>query len=210
MKKGLSVSELMKKRYKVLDFQGELKDAFGNPEGCGIWFIWGNSGNGKSSFVVQLCKELLRFGRILYNSLEEGSSLTLQNAFKEFDTEETKRRLLIINEDITSIEKRLLKKRSPEFVVIDSFQYSQMTYESYVPFKEKFTNKLIIFVSHADGKRPSGRPAKSVMYDASLKIWIEGFRAISKGRFIGENGGIYTIWEEGAKRYWGEDNKLKK
>jgi len=151
MLKWRSFSELMKKRYKVLDFQGELKDAFGKPEGCGIWFIWGNSGNGKSSFVVQLCKELLRFGKILYNSLEEGSSLTLQNAFKEFDTEETKRRLLIINEDIKSIEERLSKKRSPDFVVIDSFQYSQMTYESYVPFKEKFTNKLIIFVSHADG-----------------------------------------------------------
>jgi len=202
MKKGLSVSELMKKRYKVLDFQGELNEAFGNPEGCGVWFIWGNSGNGKSSFVVKLCKELLRFGRVLYNSLEEGSSLTLQNAFKEFDTEETKRRLLIINEDIQTLENRLSKKRTQEFVIIDSFQYSRMTYESYLKFKEKFPNKLIVFISHADGKRPSGRSAKSVMYDASLKIWIEGFKAFSKGRFIGKNGGTYTIWEEGANRYW--------
>jgi hypothetical protein len=41
------------------------------------------------------------------------------------------------------------------------------------------------------------------MYDASLKIWIEGYRAFSKGRYIGPNGGVYTIWEEGAEKYWG-------
>ncbi len=41
------------------------------------------------------------------------------------------------------------------------------------------------------------------MYDASLKIFVEGFRAISKGRFIGPKG-YYTVWEEGAERYWGK------
>lgn len=41
---------------------------------------------------------------------------------------------------------------------------------------------LIIFISHADGKNPAGRSAKSVMYDASLKIYIEGYRAFSKGK----------------------------
>ena len=42
------------------------------------------------------------------------------------------------------------------------------------------------------------------MYDATLKIWVEGFKAFSKGRFIGEKGN-YTIWEEGANKYWGEE-----
>ena len=41
------------------------------------------------------------------------------------------------------------------------------------------------------------------MYDATLKIWVEGYRAFSKGRFIGRTG-KYDIWPEHAERYWGE------
>ena len=44
------------------------------------------------------------------------------------------------------------------------------------------------------------------MYDATLKIWVEGFKAFSKGRFIGQTG-EFTIWDEGAERYWGENVK---
>ena len=47
--------------------------------------------------------------------------------------------------------------------------------------------------------------AKKVMFDATLKIYVEGFKAFSKGRFIGPTG-EYTIWQEGAERYWGGIN----
>ena len=50
----------------------------------GVWFIWGSSGNGKTSFVMQLCKQLTRFGRVAYNSLEEGDDVTMQNALIRF------------------------------------------------------------------------------------------------------------------------------
>lgn len=101
------------------------------------------------------------------------------------------------------LSERLSQRKSADFVVIDSFQYTQMTYKAYLKFKEKHPNKLLIFISHADGKNPSGRSAKSVMYDASLKIWVEGYRAFSKGRFFGSVG-HYTIWEEGSRKYRGE------
>jgi len=61
---------------------------------------------------------------------------------------------------------------------------------------------LLIFISHADGKFPAGRSAKSVMYDATLKIYVEGYKAFSKGRYIGEKG-EYTVWPEKAVAYWG-------
>lgn len=76
------------------------------------------------------------------------------------------------------------------------------SYKEYIAFKERHRNKLLIFVSHADGKRPDGRAAIKVMYDASLKIWVEGYKAFSKGRFIGPTGEC-TIYEEGARKYWG-------
>ncbi len=204
MARALSVSEVLNQNKPVIPFDGEWYEAFGQPERRGVWFIWGNSGNGKTSFVMQLCKELAKYGTVGYNSLEEGAGLTMQNTFRRFKMAEAGKRFkLIPGENMEELGERLLKKKSLEFVVIDSYQYTQMTYKDYILFKEKYAkNKLLIFISHADGKQPSGRSAKSVRYDAALKVWVEGYRAFSQGRFIGPVGS-YTIWEDGAIKYWG-------
>ncbi|NJM14007.1 MAG: hypothetical protein HC896_00240 [Bacteroidales bacterium] len=203
MGRALSVSDLLAKKYKVFDFSGEWFNAFRKPEQKGVWFIWGNSGNGKNRFVTQLSKELANYGRVVVNELEEGSSMTVQDAVRESGLVEVKRKVLYINEPMHELSQRLCKQKAPDFVIINSFQYTQLTYKQYISFKEKHKDKLIIFTSHADGKRPSGRSAVSVMYDASLKIWVEGYKAFSKGRYIGPTG-EYTIWPEGASNYWGE------
>ena len=43
--------------------------------------------------------------------------------------------------------------------------------------------------------------------NATLKVWVEGYRAFSKGRFIGRTG-KYDIWPERAEGYW-EGNRPK-
>lgn len=201
--RAYSPTDILKMRKKTIAFEGDWQNAFGTVEMRGVWFIWGNSGNGKSSFVMQLCKELTKYGKVAYNSLEEGSSLTMQNSIRNFGMDECARRFQIIDcEPMDQFSKRLEAHKSAAFAVIDSFQYSQLTYKLYLKFKERHRDKLIIFISHADGKSPSGRSARSVMYDATLKIWVEGFVAHSQGRFIGPTG-KFTIWKEGAERHWG-------
>ena len=203
MARSLSVADLYKKKYKLFDFDGLWFDAFDRPETCGVWFIWGNSGNGKTTFVLELMKYLAQFVKVGYNSLEEGSAHTMQKSFRNVGMAEVARRVTLIEgESIDQISARLMKKHSPQVMIIDSFQYTQMTYKQYIEFKQKHRNKLIIFISHADGKMPAGRSAKSVMYDASLKIWVEGYKAFSKGRYIGATG-EYVIWPEGSIKYWG-------
>lgn len=201
MKRAIPVSEFLKTKKTVIDFDGQFLGAFDKPEDRGVWFIWGNSGNGKTRFALQLAKYLTRWFKVAYNSLEEGDSLTMQNAFKEIGMEEVADSIVLISESMEELGERLKKRRSPECVVIDSFQYTQMSYKQYIQFKETHQSKLLIFVSQADGKQPSTRAAKALMYDASLKIWVEGYRAISKGRFIGKDP-YYTVWHEGADRYW--------
>lgn len=61
------VREILGMKFDTLPFEGVWHDAFGTPERRGVWFVWGNSGNGKTSFVMQLCKYLCRFGRVAYN-----------------------------------------------------------------------------------------------------------------------------------------------
>lgn len=195
----------MRRRYKLYSFDGCWHDAFDNPERAGTWFIWGNSGNGKTSFVLQLLKYLSGFGKVAYNSLEEGGAHTLQQAFVRNNMADIRHKLLVIDgESLAEMQQRLDKKRSPDVYVVDSLQYADINYEQYKTIKERFRHKLIIYVSHADGRLPDGRAARKIMYDATLKIWVEGYRAISKGRYVGPNGGIYTVWEEGSTKYWGQ------
>lgn len=199
------VREVLGMKYETMDFDGPWLDAFGRPERRGVWIIWGNSGTGKTTFALQLCKYLCRFGKVAYDSLEEGACLTMQNAFRrEGMMEVNKRFLLIDNENMEELSVRLKRQKSPDIMVIDSFQYTGMNYRQYIEFKERHRRKLLIFISHADGKLPNGRAAKSLMYDASLKIYVEGFRAFSKGRFIGPIG-HYDIVPEKARTYWGEE-----
>ena len=194
---------MMRKNREVYAFEGALQEAFGQPEQNGVWFIWGRSGNGKTSFVLQLCKELTRYGKVAYDSLEEGDSLTMQNALMRVGMGDVGRRFILLNESLKELDTRLKRRRSPDIVVVDSFQYAHIDLKQYEEFIDQHKNKLIIFVSQADGLKPWGRTAQSAMYSASLKIWVEGYRAISKGRYRG-NLGYYTIWAEKAEEYWGE------
>lgn len=206
MKKALSMVDLMRKNREVYAFEGALREAFGQPEQNGVWFIWGRSGNGKTSFVLQLCKELTRYGKVAYDSLEEGDSLTMQNALMRVGMGDVGRRFILLNENLKELDTRLKRRRSPDIVVVDSFQYAHIDLKQYEEFIDRHKNKLIIFVSQADGMKPWGRTAQSAMYSASLKIWVEGYRAISKGRYRG-NLGYYTIWAEKAEEYWSAKNK---
>lgn len=202
LKRAISVAELFSKKHRLFDFEGEWCDAFDKPERVGVWFIWGNSGNGKSTFVLSMAKYLAKFERVIYNSREEGASHTMQKTFKNLGMSDVARRITLVNEPMEEFSARLLQHKSPNVAIIDSFQYMQLTYKDYIRYKELHRNKLLIFVSHADGKQPAGRAAKSVMYDAGLKIWLEGYKAISKGRYIGATGEM-IIWPEGAVKYWG-------
>lgn len=204
LKKALSMTDLMRMNRKVYEFEGEWQEAFGQPERGGVWFIWGKSGNGKTSFVLQLCKELTRYGKVAYDSLEEGSSLTMQNALVRVGMGDVGSNFVLLNDSFAELDDRLSRRRAPDIVVVDSFQYVHISLGEYESFCKRHAGKLIIFISQADGLKPLGRTAQSAMYSASLKIWVEGYRAISKGRYFG-NRGYYTIWAERAEEYWGNE-----
>lgn len=202
MGRAYSPTEILAKKYKMLEWSDEWAEAFDKPETSGVWFIWGNSGNGKSSFVMQLARELAELGHVFLNELEEGTKLTMQNNLKRNDISSVKRKVKIGNEDMTEMSERLSKRKSPQFIIINSFQYTGLTWITYLKLKKMHEDKLLIFVSHAEGKHPEGRTAKKIKFDADLKIWIEGFKAISNGRY--NPGGEYIIWKEGAEKYHGK------
>lgn len=201
-KRAFSPKQVFSMRKETFSLSEEWQLAFGEPETVGTWFVWGNSGNGKSSFMMQLAKELCRFGKVIYNSLEEGLSLSFQEQLRRHGMQEVNRQLLIITEDMETLKVRLRKRRCPRVVIIDSLQYTGLTFESYQELVSEFPRHLFVFSCQARGSKPDGRSACRIMYDAMLKIWVEGYRAHSKGRFFGERKYI-DIWKEGAEEYWG-------
>lgn len=209
MLRALSVKNILDKRYKTFPLKGAWYDFIGHPETSGVWIVWGNSGNGKTSFIMQLCKELCKYDRVLFDSLEEGTRLTMQDNLKKFGMGGLGSRLHFVAEDMETLKSRLLKHKSYNIIVIDSFQYTGMSYRDYRRLKEAFPGKLFIFTSHAKGKEPKTDAAVSVMYDASLKIWVEYYRAFTKGRFQGPKR-TYDIWPEEAAKYFGDNDRQSK
>ncbi len=203
MARTLSAKQVLTIKFDTIRLGGGWDECVGEIETTGVWFIWGNSGNGKTSAVVSLCKELSAFGKVLYNSREEGVSLTMQNTLRRYGMGELGSRFQLANMPLPELDEKISQQRSPKFVVLDSFQYMGLTYKDFRAFCEKHKNKLLIFVSRTRGRQPEGRAATSAMYDASCKIWVEGYKAFSKGRFVGSTGEM-TIWDEGAKKYWSD------
>lgn len=203
MARTLSAKQVLTIKFDTIRLGGGWDECVGEIETTGIWFIWGNSGNGKTSAVVSLCKELSAFGKVLYNSREEGVSLTMQNTLRRYGMGELGSRFQLANMSLQELDEIISQQRSPKFVVLDSFQFMGLTYKDFRAFCEKHKNKMLIFVSRTRGRQPEGRAAISAMYDASCKIWVEGYKAFSKGRFVGTTGEM-TIWDEGAKKYWSD------
>lgn len=196
MRRAISITELNKARIKAMPFADAWLKSYGQPEYSGAWLIWGASGQGKTIHAMQIAKYLANWTRVAYNSLEQGMSLSLKRAVDIVNFEECKRRVVFLDkEPIRLTIQRLEKRKSPNVIIIDSIQYSQMKYRDYVELRERFRNKLFIFISHADGREPSSRVAKSVRYDSDVKVFVQGFAAYPTSRFGG--GEKFVIWEKG-------------
>lgn len=207
MSKAISSTDLLAKNYDLIKWDGEWYDNFEEPEASGSWFISGHSGNGKTSFMLELAKVLSQFDRVLFNSLEEGTSRTMQKAWRRHNVSDCGRKIQLIQEKYEDLVIRLKKRKSPRFIITDSWQYTGMNFEQYLALKKEFPDKLFIWNSQMDGNKPLGKTAIRILYDADLKIWVEGFKAFSKGRYLGKfyADGL-TIWDEGAQKYWSKTN----
>ena len=203
MSKAYSTHRLLQLKFNVLDFDGQWLNAIGKPEVRGSWLIYGGSTNGKTRFAMQLAKQLAKFGKVVFDSLEEGASKSIQQAVQQTNMLEVGNNFNLLDvEPMEELRERLLKDKKIKFVIIDSLQYSGLSYSDYKALKDEFSKKIFVFISHADGKEPAGATAKAIKYDAFVKIWIEGYKAFAQSRYGG--GEPYVIWEAGADKYWTE------
>lgn len=208
MGRAISNKNVLTAKFEVAEFDGAFLASFGKPELRGAWIIYGGSGSGKTSFVMQVCKYLTRFRRVAYDSLEQGLSLSLQKAWERVGMEEVGNRIILLNkESLKDLRLRLSKKQSPDVVVVDSVHYwLGLKMSDYINLRNDFPDKLFIFVSHEKGGQPDGKLAQKIRYDSDIKIRVEGYKAFVTTRYevaeCGEGGADFIIWEQGAQDYW--------
>lgn len=203
MKRAYTLSEINQYQPDTITLTGAWHDAIGNPQLTGSWIIWGESANGKTRFALQLARLLATHVKVAYNSLEEGLSLSIKQAIQSVGMADVKRNFVLLDkESIRDLSLRLSRRRAPQVIIIDSLQYSALNYTRYQQLIDRHRGRLFIFISHADSRGPKGSTARSIRYDAFVKIRVEGYKAFPQSRFGG--GTPYTIWQHGADRYWGE------
>ena len=208
MSRAISNKNVLAAQFETADFDGPFLASFGRPELRGVWLIWGDSGSGKTTFTLQLCKYLAGFRRVAYNSLEQGLSLSLQRAWERVDMAEAGSNILLNKEELPELRARLSKRKSPEIIVIDSLQYlDSFTWRLFKALKKDYPDKLFIFISQVDKSgNLADKLAVRIRFDADIKIKVEGFKAFVTTRYEdpakGEGGADFIIWQQGANDYW--------
>ncbi|SDG31968.1 hypothetical protein SAMN05421827_105123 [Pedobacter terrae] len=208
--KPLGIKQFHQKTFSLLDLKGsKFAGVLGNVTRHFTCVIYGYSGNGKTEFCVQLAKELAKHGRVAWLSYEQRHGFDLQTATRRNNMEEQSGNFIPID-PLANIEKGvslledlynyLSKKASPEYIFIDSLDYTGFTFDDYKLLKEKFDGKkTFIFITHAD---KSGNLKKSVsrdvLFDGGMGIRVKDFIAeAEKNRYGGFE--PHIVYEQKAR-----------
>ena len=198
MKRAYSPKDIAAKKWVTLPWGEKWNKPFGFPAENASWFISGASASGKSSFVMQLSKELCKYGLVLYLSYEEGVNQTFQRRMEYLKMNEVQGKFrVVVDETYEELIDRLKKPKSPKFIIVDSYQVSEWEYPDAVALMKRFPKKCFIWISQEKKSQPMGGGAIRLRYICDMKIRVVGYMAYCQGRAIGEAGSYYVVWEEG-------------
>lgn len=219
MPKKIGIRQMMQKTYQdVIGLTPEMQASLGEIEDAFEMIAWGDSGNGKTNFVMEvMCQISTALNcKAAYISWEEGHGKSLRNTLMRHNMlERMGNRLEIVDGGTFDQVYALIKKRkSPKVWVFDSIQASNFTKEQIEILRAEFVlskkKKIFLYISWAQGKMPLGSAAIGAMYMCNIKTFVKDFIAFPRSRF--NNGSKnYIIWTDGAKKKWGikEFNKHK-
>jgi predicted ATP-dependent serine protease len=191
---SFSLKQLREHQFDVYKFSEEWAAILSNKVEHGFnAIVFGESGSGKTTFVLNFCKELTNFGNVYYNTLEQGKSGSLQEQARqvgllngEFDEK------IKFGTDTFDEMFEKIKTTRARFIIVDSINYmgkNGLTYNQYQQLKEfckrsKSKNKKsLILISHASAKQPKGNYAKKIRYDVDIKIQCIKGKAYSDSRY---------------------------
>ena len=119
--RGIGISDFLSRQFVTFAYDGAWRASFGEPERNMKMIVWGNPGNGKTEFCIQLAKYMAGFTKVYYNSFEQGICKTLQDAILRNDMMAVNGRVIFGDqEDFGEMMERLGGKNAPQVCIIDS------------------------------------------------------------------------------------------
>lgn len=203
-----SIKNIEERQYDFVPFTSRFSDLFGRTEATGNWIVYGKSGQGKSSFCLQLAKEFDELGkRVLFVSLEMGDSYDFQQSLAKAGIRSECNRIKFTDEcNPDDLADDLSKQRSPDVIIIDSLQYFIDLYRvraaDFINLRKRFPKKVFIYISHMKGNDVDGDTAYDLKKDSFKRIHIEHFKATYVGRGNGGPKGFFVIWDKGYRQFW--------
>ncbi|WP_025843368.1 ATP-binding protein [Porphyromonas gingivicanis] len=206
MAKAFSNHNVLSAKFTLANFEGEWLRHLGRPALNGIWFVFGKSGSGKTTYCLQLAKYLTQFvKRIGYNSLEQGLSPSMQQAWRKAGLEECGRRIMLIErESLEELEERLKKKQSPDVIFIDSVLYLANPAREIIALRHKFPTKLFIILGQERNSDVWDAKQMKIKHDADIKIRLVGGVARCETRYStadGYGGADFVAYEKLKEKF---------
>ncbi len=162
--------------------------------------IEGESGHGKTEYIIKLAKMLAtHVGKVHYNSTEQGKSADFQNAVIRNNMDELNDGMFMLADaNQRTFEgwfNKVQKHNRGRVLRLDSMDYMHLTFKQYQQIHERFKkNKAIIINSWGD---PMAGAAKRIRYTCDYKVKVKDFKAYIRSRHGGSQ--PFVIWDKKTK-----------
>ncbi|MDO5106602.1 ATP-binding protein [Capnocytophaga sp.] len=188
--RAYTYEDLKRKKYNTLPLSASWADHLGKVERAGSILIYGKSGHGKTTYALQLMKELCKHEKVLYNSLEECGSLSMVENLDMNGLQPYKNKYTVQKEKVDKLIRRLSRPQQPKIVFIDSIQecFDGKPANMYNKLIEMFPTTLFIGISQVDGKgNPKGAVANKFYWLCQNRIVVQDFVASIEKTRTGAN-----------------------
>ena len=213
MARTIGVTQILNKKYKMLDVSDKWKNVFGQLPDPFSMIVIGKPKNGKTSLVMSFCRDRAERYKVFYSSLEEGDAKTIQDALILADMKDVAGKFFI-GEDyfFNDLVEKLSKPRSPKIVVIDSLDYMSLTTSQWKELIYLFPKKswMIICWGSAhptDFANPDNYYAKQIKYKVGTVVLVKDFKVTTRGRYGMTD--PYTIWDKKSKPQAGDQLEIQ-
>jgi len=196
MKKAYGMNDLIAMTFDEFPFEGHWEEAFGRPEKNFKMIIVGPEKNGKTDVTIKFCKYICQWGKVDYNSHEEGKSKTFQETLKRNNMQEVAGKVMLLHKyNIAELKERLSRKGSARIVVIDSLDYMETTEKQYNELCSLYPRKVFIMLSWEDTKgKPLRAAAKKIAKRVDIVAYVKGGMLYPTSRFGGNK--PFKFWDK--------------
>lgn len=199
MAKNYGIKDIESWKFKDVDMPKEWVDHLGDLSKPFKMLILGEPKNGKTEYALKLSKMLANYyGKVSYNSPEQGKSKTFALAVKRNDMGSVSGKFVLLDKSKRTFAawfKYLEGKNTGSIIFLDSVDYMHLTFEQWQQLTERFPNKSFVVIAW---NKPKSSAANQIEYTIDILVTVKDYVANVRSRFGGNK--PFVIWAEGAKK----------